>query len=128
MRPRTQACVHLQHDGLPQRVDRWIGNLGEPLPEKRIQWARRAGERSERRIVSHRPNSILALGRHRLQDHPHVFARKTKTTLQAIEFDGVDRVRRLIGIFKRCVELNQILIVPLRIVDAENLIILKKSD
>ena len=96
MRPGAQPRVHLQHHRLAQRIDRRIGHLGKSLSEERVQWAWRTSQWRQSCIVAHRPHRILALRRHRLQDHAHVFARIAEAVLQTIEFRGRERRRRFV--------------------------------
>ena len=119
--------MHLQHHRLPQRIDRRIRHLCEALPEKRVQRPRRSGQRRNRRIVAHRPHRILTLGGHRLQDHAHIFARVAEPMLQTIQLSRIKSCRCRFRILERRIEHDQILVMPLRVVDAQNLVVLEEA-
>ena len=82
VRPWAETRVQLDDAGLAQRIDGRIGDLGEALAEIVIDGARRARERGNGRVVAHRPDGVLAIGGHWLQDHAHVFARVAEEPLQ----------------------------------------------
>ncbi len=127
MRPRPQAGVHLQHHRLAQRIDGRIGHLRKSLPEKCVKRPRRAGQWRNRSVVAHGPHCILALGGHGLQNHAHIFARKSEAVLQTIQFRRLQGRWRLQRVFQRLVDLNQVLVMALRIVNPQYLVVLEEA-
>ena len=53
---------------LPHRVDRRVGDLGEPLGEVVIEQLGTSGKHGQRRVVAHGANGLLAVVRHRYED------------------------------------------------------------
>ena len=82
VRPRAETRVQLDDAGLAQRVDGRIGDLCEALAQIVVDGAWRARERGDGRVVAHGPDGVLAIDRHRLQDHADVFARVAEEPLQ----------------------------------------------
>src|SRR5580698_84819 len=86
--PWSESSMQLNDAGFAQRIDRRICNLGKTLAEIGIHRPRSTRQRSQRRIVSHRPDGIFAITGHRLQNHTHIFARVTETQLQPCQIAG----------------------------------------
>ena len=83
VRPRPEACVHLEHDRFAQWIDGRIGDLGKSLAEVGVYRTRRAGQGRNGGVVAHGPHGILAFGGHGREDHAHVFAGESEAALQA---------------------------------------------
>ena len=91
MRPRAQARVQLDHAGFPQRVNGWVGDLGEALSEEGIDRPRGSCQWRNRCVVAHRPDGVFALHGHGLQDHVDVFFGVAKAQLQLVQIRRIDR-------------------------------------
>src|SRR5438105_11587063 len=63
VRPRPDDRDEAHDQLLPDRVDRWIGHLGEVLLEIGEQELRLIRQSRDRRVVSHRDDGFLALYR-----------------------------------------------------------------
>ncbi len=93
--------MHAQrhHHGLAQRVDRRIGDLGEPLAEIGVHALRRAGQGRNGRVVAHAPHRIDPGGRHGLEHQAKVLEAIAEETLAHDQFipgrcgQRTDRVR-----------------------------------
>ena len=70
---RADDRQQAHHQFFADRIDRRIGDLGKVLLEIIIQQARPVRQDGNRRIGAHRPNRIIALNRHRLQETADVF-------------------------------------------------------
>ena len=122
VRPRTKPCMQRHHHRLAQRIDRRIRHLRKALPKERIDRSGRTRQKRQRRVVTHRPHTVLALCCHRLQHHLHVFARVAKATLhhhQCIGRDNGAGVRSL-----KCCRLQKLRVVRARVEDAQQLFVL----
>ena len=109
MRPRPQPRVQLDHARLAQRIDRRIRHLRKSLPEERVHRPRRPRQRRNRRVVAHRPDGVLALHRHRLQDHVHVFFGVAKAQLQPVHLRRIKRRHRRARIERRVLQQRLVL-------------------
>ena len=74
---------------LADRVDRRVGDLREQLLEVGEQRRRLVGEHGEREVVAHRADRLLALGRHRREQHAQVLLRVAER-----ELAGAQRLAR----------------------------------
>ena len=84
VRTRADHRDQRHHQLFPDRVDRWVGDLGEVLLEVVVKQFRLATEDGDGRVCSHRADRIVAKLRHRLEEELHVFLRVAKRLL-AIE-------------------------------------------
>jgi len=77
-------------------ANRWrIGHLRKTLPEKCVQWPRRASQALccvSSPIGPHRIFALAAMGR---QNHPHVFPREPKRCCSRLSSDASSGVRRI---------------------------------
>ena len=71
----ADAGLKAHHDLLAQRIDRRIGDLREQLLEVREQRRLAVGEHRQCGVVAHARHRLLALRRHRRDDHPEVLLR-----------------------------------------------------
>jgi len=126
VRPRAQARMHLEHNGLAQRIDGRVGDLGETLPEECIERSRRTRQRSDGGVVAHRPHGVFALCRHRRQNHANIFARESEAMLETIQHRLFNTTGHEVGVLKGRVGANQFLVIALAIEDAEDLFILEE--
>ena len=86
---RADAGADRHHDRLADRVDRRVGDLREQLLEVGEQRRRLVGEHREREVVAHRADRLLALGRHRREQHAQVLLRVAER-----ELAGAQRLAR----------------------------------
>ncbi len=63
----TQADFQRHHDRFAQRVDRWVGDLGELLAEEVVRGTHALRQHCHRRVVAHRAHGFLALLAERTQ-------------------------------------------------------------
>ena len=77
--PTRRADRH--HDRLADRVDRRVGHLREQLLEVGEQRRRLVGQDREREVVAHRADRLLALRRHRREQHAQVLLRVAEREL-----------------------------------------------
>ena len=98
VRLRSDERHQRHHQLLTDRVDRWIGNLGEQLTEVVVQRLVAVRQDSQWRIVAHRPGRLFAARRHRLENELDVFLRVAEGLL-TVEQTG--RALRRTGIRRR---------------------------
>ena len=85
--------MQAHHHRLAQRVDRRVRHLRKSLPKIPIHRPRTPRQECQRRIIPHRPHAVLAVRRHRLQHHLHVFARIPEPALQLQQLLPRHRIR-----------------------------------
>ena len=77
----ADARADRHHDRLADRVDRRVGDLREQLLEVGEQRRRLVGQHGQREVVAHRADRLLALGRHRREQHAQVLLRVAEREL-----------------------------------------------
>src|SRR5687768_7884255 len=77
----AQVDAERHHQLLANRIDRWVRDLREQLPEVTEEQLWLFGERGERRIVAHGANRLLAGRRHRREQHVQVLVGVTESDL-----------------------------------------------
>ena len=93
--PPPQVQVERHHQRLPQGINRRVGHLREHLAKVVINGARPAGERSERRVVTHRAHRLFLLGGEGLDQELDVFFGVSGSALEANEINSVTAGRRV---------------------------------
>ena len=107
----ADARLDRHHHGLADRVDRRVGDLREELLEVGEERRRLVGEDGERDVVAHRADRLLALRRHRREQHPQVLLRVAEG-----ELAGAQRLRRLAALaLGQVVQAHDALLVPLAV-------------
>jgi hypothetical protein len=109
LRPDRRADRH--DDGLADRVDGRVGDLGEELLEVREQRRRLVGEHRQREVVAHRADRLLALGGHRREQDPQVLLRVAERELARAQ--GL--ARRLPLALRQVLEPHDALAVPVAV-------------
>ncbi len=111
VRLRADARLDRHHHGLADGVDRRVGDLREELLEVREERRRLVGQDGERDVVAHRADRLLALGRHRREQHPQVLLRVAER-----ELAGAERLRRPAALaLGQVVQPHDALLVPLAV-------------
>ena len=89
----TTQVLSQRHDHrFPERINRRIGDLREALAEEGVHRLWQSGERWDRRIVSHAPNSVVALRRHGLEHEPQVLMAVPEADLMGNQRPGFWRL------------------------------------
>ena len=81
VRPRTDERHERHHELFADRVDRRVGHLREQLLEVVVEDLRPVRQHRQRGVVAHRADRLLAVHRHRRQDHLQVFLRVAERLL-----------------------------------------------
>ncbi len=97
VRPRPDEGHERHHRLLANRVDRRIRDLGEALLEVVGEELGAVGQHGGRCVAAHRPDRVLALGRHRLEEELDVLLGVAEGLLGIAERLGVRLHRRDLG-------------------------------
>ncbi len=81
VRPRSDERHERHHQLFADRIDRRIRHLREKLLEIVVKHFRPVRQHRQRGIVAHRADRLLAIGRHRREDHLQVFLRVAERLL-----------------------------------------------
>ena len=102
------------HDGpLTNRVDGWVGDLGEELLEVSKEKPRIAGQGSEWYVVSHREDGLLGSLDHGREDHVKILGGDAVGHLLAREFERFEVYRRdVCGVIGEILQCDAVFINP----------------
>ena len=109
---RAHAGLQRHHHALADRVDRRIRDLREQLLEVREQRRLAVGQDRQRGVVAHARHRLLALRRHRRDDHPQVLLRVAERELLGAQRLDPRRARVAVG---QVVDVDDRALVPLAV-------------
>ncbi len=114
VRARADHREQAHHQLLADRVDRRVGDLGEVLLEIVVEQPRAVGQHRDRRVGAHRPDRIVAIDGHRLEELGDVFlgvAERLLALEQRTRFR--DRIAEIVIDLVQILELVLCLVEPL---------------